>query len=94
MSLHSPSTTRVATVHRSVALRIVFCLPIFLATTCSAGLSNGEPVSFRHIVVDAAGPENMHVKTTGDINGDGFVDLTFTSREQHRPAGGTVRAPY
>jgi hypothetical protein len=26
-------------------------------------------------VVDAAGPENMHVKAVGDINGDGFVDL-------------------
>ncbi len=75
MGLTSFSSTRVLTVYCSAAIRIAAWLLIFLETTCCAGLLKAEPVSFRHVVVDAAGPENMHVKATGDINGDGFVDL-------------------
>lgn len=75
MGLTSFSSTRVLTVYCSAAIRIAAWLLIFLETTCCAGLPKAEPVSFRHVVVDAVGPENMHVKAAGDINGDGFVDL-------------------
>lgn len=75
MGLTSILSTRVLTVYCSTAIRITAWLLIFLETTCCAGLPKAEPVSFRHVVVDAAGPENMHVKAAGDINGDGFVDL-------------------
>ncbi len=75
MDLTSTSSTRILTVYSSTAIRITAWLLIFLETTCCAGLPKAEPVSFRHVVVDAAGPENMHVKAVGDINGDGFVDL-------------------
>ncbi|MHC4704745.1 MAG: FG-GAP repeat domain-containing protein, partial [Planctomycetota bacterium] len=68
-------STRVLTAHRSAVIRIAALLLIFLETACCAGLPKVEPVSFRHVVVDAAGPENMHVKAVGDINGDGFTDL-------------------
>jgi hypothetical protein len=75
MGLTSILSNRVLTVYCSTAIRITAGLLIFLETTCYAGLPKAGPFSFRHIVVDAAGPENMHVKAAGDINGDGFVDL-------------------
>ena len=75
MDMVSFFSTRVLTVYCSAVIRIAAWLLIFLETTCCGGLPKAEGVSFRHVVVDAAGPENMHVKAVGDINGDGFVDL-------------------
>ncbi|MHC4584424.1 MAG: FG-GAP repeat protein, partial [Planctomycetota bacterium] len=68
-------SNRILTVYCSKAIRITAGLIIFLEATCCVGLAKAGPVSFRHVVIDAAGPENMHVKASGDINGDGFTDL-------------------
>ncbi len=34
---------------------------------------------FEHVVVDADGPENPHIKTVGDLNGDGRDELVVAS---------------
>ena len=42
-------------------------------------MSVGEVVRFEHLVIDAEGPENPHIKAVGDINGDGLVDVLVAS---------------
>ena len=37
------------------------------------------PIQFEHVVIDANGPQNPHVKAVGDIDGDGFVDVVIPS---------------
>lgn len=48
------------------------CLPFLLSIVF---LSEAEDISFRHIIIDDDGPADMHTKSAGDINGDGFIDL-------------------
>ncbi len=36
-------------------------------------------VQFKHIIVDAEGPENPHIKAVGDINGDGIAEIVVAS---------------
>jgi hypothetical protein len=36
-------------------------------------------VTFEHVVVDAQGPQNPHIKIAGDLNGDGLEDLVVPS---------------
>ena len=43
-------------------------------------------VPFRHVIVDAAGPATPWLKTAGDLNGDGRVDLIVGGHS----AGGLV----
>ncbi len=38
-----------------------------------------EVIQFEHIIIDADGPENPHIKTVGDINGDGIAEVVVAS---------------
>jgi hypothetical protein len=46
---------------------------------------NPEPAQWKHVVMDADGPENPHTKTAGDVNGDGLADVVVASS-----AGGPI----
>jgi hypothetical protein len=39
------------------------------------GAGSRASVSFRYVLIDAQAPVDMHAKTAGDIDGDGFLDL-------------------
>jgi len=39
------------------------------------GLNGGQTLAFRHVVVDTAGPQDIWLKSVGDLNGDGRQDL-------------------
>ena len=41
--------------------------------------SEHEAILFNHVIIDAQGPENPHIKAVGDIDGDGFVDVVIPS---------------
>ncbi len=38
-----------------------------------------EVIQFEHIVIDTEGPENPHIKTVGDVNGDGIAEVVVAS---------------
>jgi hypothetical protein len=38
-----------------------------------------EILQFRHVIIDAHGPENPHIKVAGDLNGDGKADVVVAS---------------
>jgi hypothetical protein len=38
-----------------------------------------ETLHFEHIIIDAEGPENPHIKAVGDINGDGISEVVVAS---------------
>jgi sugar phosphate isomerase/epimerase len=38
-------------------------------------LESGHPLAFQHVVVDANGPQDLWLKSVGDLNGDGRPDL-------------------
>ena len=59
---------------RRFLLASVIC---FLFVPSYTSLSEAEGISFRHVVVDDNGPTDMHTKSVGDINGDGFIDLVI-----------------
>ena len=42
-------------------------------------MSTVEVVRFKHIVIDAEGPRNPHIKAVGDINGDGIAEVVVAS---------------
>ena len=42
-------------------------------------MSTDEAIRFEHLIIDAKGPENPHIKAVGDINGDGLVDVVVAS---------------
>jgi len=42
-------------------------------------ISAGRSLDFRHIIVDSEGPENPHIKSVGDLDGDGLVDIVVAS---------------
>ncbi len=46
-----------------------------LCAACSLASWTAAQVPFKHVVVDDSGPQHIHTKTVGDLNGDGFVDL-------------------
>ncbi len=52
-------------------------LPLFLLSA-SGQQSQAEPL-FRHVIIDAGGPLNPHIKAVGDINGDGRDDIVVAS---------------
>lgn len=41
--------------------------------------TNDEAFRFRHVIIDAHGPQNPHIKAVGDVNGDGFADVVVAS---------------
>ncbi len=78
----------------ALAMAIVIVLP--------SASAKGMDAMFEHVIVDADGPENPHVKMVGDINGDGkdelvvassaggplvWYDLADLSRHEIAPAG-------
>ncbi|MBO3804333.1 MAG: VCBS repeat-containing protein [Candidatus Brockarchaeota archaeon] len=38
-----------------------------------------KKLRFEHVIVDALGPKDPHVKIVGDVNGDGFPDIVVAS---------------
>ena len=38
-----------------------------------------EIVQFEHVIIDAEGPMNPHIKAVGDINGDGIAEVVVAS---------------
>ena len=50
-------------------------------------INAGRSLDFRHIIVDREGPENPHIKTVGDFDGDGLADIVVASSN-----GGPPRA--
>ena len=36
-------------------------------------------IQFKHVIIEAKGPENPHIKAVGDINGNGFIDVVIAS---------------
>jgi len=42
-------------------------------------MSDHGEVQFKHIVIDAEGPENPHIKAVGDVNGDGVAEVIVAS---------------
>ena len=42
-------------------------------------MSSCEPMKFKHMLIDSESPENPHIKSVGDIDGDGFVDVVIAS---------------
>ena len=41
--------------------------------------SENEAIPLKHVIIDAQGPENPHIKAVGDIDGDGFADVVIPS---------------
>ena len=37
-------------------------------------VKSSEIVKFEHIIIDAEGPRNPHIKAVGDVNGDGIAE--------------------
>lgn len=83
----------------NVPLTVVALIAFTVPTT---GFARGMNGMFKHVIVDADGPENPHVKTVGDLNGDGkdelvvassaggplvWYDLVDLSRHEIAPAG-------
>jgi len=77
-------------------------LPLAVAGFLVASLAGGMESMFEHVIVDADGPENPHIKMVGDLNGDGrdelvvassaggplvWYDLTDLSRHEIAPSG-------
>ena len=65
--LDFPGSAAVSTTMRFLLvtfLIIIFTCPVF-----------ANELSFGHLVVDSNGPANMHIKSVGDLNGDGLEDL-------------------
>lgn len=50
-------------------------LPALVLAAALAEGAHDEDIPFRHVVVDRDGPVDMHAKTIGDLDGDGFDDL-------------------
>ena len=42
-------------------------------------MSDERGVEFKHVVIDREGPRNPHIKTIGDVDADGFVDVVVAS---------------
>jgi len=42
-------------------------------------MSSPKVIQFEHCVIDAEGPKNPHIKTSGDISGNGLSDLVVAS---------------
>ena len=42
-------------------------------------MSACEIIQFEHIIIDAEGPENPHIKAVGDINEDGIAEVVVAS---------------
>jgi hypothetical protein len=42
-------------------------------------MSDAQPIQFEHVVIDADGPLDPHVKTAGDVDGDGYPDIVVAS---------------
>lgn len=55
-------------------MSIVGVLILALSSCASA-----QPSTFRHVIIDSAGPREPHCKTIGDIDGDGFLDVLAAS---------------
>ena len=51
------------------------CTVCLLLLFSASSVHADEGIRFKHVVVDQNGPTDMHAKTTGDLNGDGLVDL-------------------
>lgn len=47
----------------------------FLPLLSCASFSEAAGIPFKHIIIDNNGPTDMHTKSAGDIDGDGFIDL-------------------
>ena len=41
--------------------------------------SSMRPVSVTHVIIDAEGPHNPHIKTAGDLDGDGADEVVVAS---------------
>lgn len=63
----------------SLSIAVPACRVSLLAFAL-AGVASAQ-LPFQNTVVDAQGPDQMHCKATGDLNGDGFVDVIVASRE-------------
>jgi len=35
-----------------------------------------DSLRFKHVIIDPEGPQNPHIKAVGDVNHDGFIDIT------------------
>ncbi len=42
-------------------------------------MNDFQSIPFQHLVIDPEAPQNPHIKTVGDIDGDGFVDIVVAS---------------
>jgi hypothetical protein len=42
-------------------------------------MSSDQPIEFEHVIIDAQGPLNPHVKTVGDVDGDSHPDIVVAS---------------
>jgi hypothetical protein len=42
-------------------------------------MDNHEMIKFEHVIIDAEGPENPHIKAVGDVNGDGIAEVVVAS---------------
>jgi hypothetical protein len=42
-------------------------------------INSSQSITFKHIVIDPEAPMNPHIKTVGDIDGDGFADIVVAS---------------
>ena len=56
-------------------LILIFGTYPFLGLFCFNLESVSAEVLFKHVIVDEDGPADIHTKSVGDLNGDGFIDL-------------------
>jgi hypothetical protein len=42
-------------------------------------MSSYERIKFKHVIIDAEGPIDPHIKAVGDINGDGIAEVVIPS---------------
>ena len=59
-----------------VILITSYAVVIFALYLCQVSAATQEEIPFDHVIIDSNGPDNMHSKSVGDINGRGWGQVS------------------